>query len=136
MAKITRLIRALAAALVVGVGAMPAQAAQTSISGWTLTGPASTGITCTPASGAGTGNLAGTPLAGALPMAAGTVMFNCIVSPVGWLAPPSGVTLNDPALQVVNIVVPSVANTPTFSLALVAAGVMQAYPAGTVAVSP
>ena len=120
-------IRAIAAASIIGASSVSAQAAAITVPSFTLTGPPSTGTVCTPTAAA-------SGLASAAP--AGTVMFNCVVSPVGWQAPPSGITIIDPALQVVNIVVPSVANAPTFSLALVAAGVAQTYPAGTGTTAP
>jgi hypothetical protein len=95
-----------------------AQAATFTVPSFTLTGPASTGTVCTP-------TVVSSGLASAAP--AGTVMFNCVVSPSGWVG---GVSLNDAALQVVGL------SGNTFSLALIAAGVAQTYPAGTGTTTP
>ena len=97
------------------------------IPSFTLTSVPSTGTVCTPTAAA-------SGLASAAP--AGTIMFNCIVSPVGWLSATSGIVINDPALQVMNIVVPSTATTPTFQLGLISAGVAQTYPAGSGTTTP
>ena len=120
-------IRAIAAASIIGASSASAQVASINIPSFTLSGPPSTGTVCTPTAAA-------SGLASAAP--AGTIIFNCVVSPVGWVTTPSGITINDPALRVVNISVPSTASAPTFSLALVAAGVAQTYPAGTGATAP
>jgi hypothetical protein len=95
-----------------------AQAASFTVPSFTLTGPASTGTVCT-ATSAASGTASAAP--------AGTVMFNCVVSPAGWVG---GVSLSDAALQVVGL------SGNTFNLSLVAAGVAQTYAAGTGTTSP
>ena len=90
-----------------------AHAATLTVPSFTFTGPASTGTVCTPTA-ASSGPASAAP--------AGTVMFNCVVSPSGWVG---AVALNDPPLQVVSL------NGNTFNLALIAPGVAQTYPAGT-----
>jgi hypothetical protein len=101
-----------------GVGHVQAQAAFTWPS-FTLSGPPSTGTVCTPTA-------ASSGLASAAP--AGAVMFNCIVSPVGWQRSVQLAVGSD--LNVANIVMPSTATTPTFQLVLPAAGVAQTYAGG------
>ena len=105
---------------VVALVAVPAlaQSASFTVPSFTLTGPPSTGTVCT-ATAAASG------LASAAP--AGTVMFNCVVSPAGWVG---GVSLTDAALQVVGL------SGNTFNLSLVANGVAQTYPAGTGTTTP
>lgn len=97
---------------------MAANAASFTVPSFTLTGPPSTGVVCTPTSAA-------SGLASAAP--AGTVMFTCVVSPANWVG---GVALNDPALTVTGL------SGNAFSLALVAAGVAQTYPAGSGTTTP
>ena len=99
-------------------GAVQASAASFTVPSFTLSGPASTGTVCTPTAAA-------SGLASAAP--AGTVMFNCVVSPSNWVG---GVSLVDPALSVVSL------SGNTFNLALVAAGVAQTYPAGSGTTTP
>jgi hypothetical protein len=94
------------------------QAATITVPSFTFTGPASTGTVCTPTA-ASSGPASAAP--------AGTVIFNCVVSPSDWVG---AVALNDPALQVVGL------NGSTFNLALIAAGVAQTYPAGTGTTTP
>lgn len=98
--------------------AAPAQAATFTVPSFTLSGPVSTGTVCTPTAAA-SGPASSAP--------AGAVMFNCVVSPAGWVG---GVALSDPALQVESL------TGNTFNLALVAAGVAQTYPAGTGTTAP
>jgi hypothetical protein len=107
----------LASALALGL-ASQADAASFTVPSFTLTGPVSTGTVCTPTA-------ASSGLASAAP--AGTVMFNCVVSPVGWIG---GVALVDPALQVVGL------SGNVFNLSLIAAGVAQTYAAGTGTTTP
>lgn len=95
-----------------------AGAASFTIPSFTLNGPPSTGTVCTPTA-------ASSGLASAAP--AGTVMFNCVVSPSGWVG---GVSLTDPALQVTSL------SGNTFNLSLVAAGVAQTYAVGTGTTAP
>lgn len=95
-----------------------AHAASFTVPSFTLSGPASTGTVCTPTAAA-------SGLASAAP--AGTVMFNCVVSPAGWVG---GVSLTDAALQVVGL------SGTTFNLSLIAAGVAQTYPAGSGTTTP
>lgn len=95
-----------------------AQSASFTVPSFTLTGPPSTGTVCTPTAAA-SGQAAVAP--------AGTVMFNCVVSPSNWVG---GVALSDPALMVVGL------SGNTFNLALVANGVAQTYPAGTGTTTP
>ncbi len=109
----------LASAIILGLATQAAaKDAAFTIPSFTLTGPLSTGTVCTPTA-------ASSGLASAAP--AGTVMFTCVVSPSNWIG---AVSIVDPALQVVSL------NGNTFSLALVAAGVAQTYPAGTGATLP
>src|SRR5271163_5250103 len=97
-------IAAIAVAALVLLPAV-ADAASFTVPSFTLQGPPSTGTQCTPTAAA-------SGLASAAP--AGTVMFNCVVSPTGWIG---GVALTDAALQVVGL------SGNTFNLSLVAAGV-------------
>lgn len=90
-----------------------AHAASLTIPSFTLSGPASTGAVCTPTSAA-------SGLASAAP--AGTVMFNCVVSPSSWAG---AVSISDAALQVVGLA------GNKFNLSLIASGVAQTYPAGS-----
>jgi hypothetical protein len=105
---------------IVGLAMLPAAAiaANITIPSFTLTGPASTGTVCTPTAAA-SGPASAAP--------AGTVMFNCVVSPTGWVG---AVSINDAALSVVGL------SGTTFNLALVANGVAQTYPAGTGTTTP
>jgi hypothetical protein len=100
-----------------GLGAA-AQAATFTVPSFTLSGAVSTGTVCTPTAAA-------SGLASAAP--AGTVMFNCVVSPAGWVG---GVALTDAALQVVGL------SGTGFSLSLIAAGVAQTYAAGSGTTTP
>lgn len=93
-------------------------AASFTVPSFTLQGPVSTNANCT-ATPAASGPASSAP--------AGTVMFNCVVSPATWVG---GVALSDAALTVVNL------SGNTFNLALVADGVAQTYPAGSGTVSP
>lgn len=95
-----------------------AYAASFTVPSFTLQGPPSTGTVCTPTAAA-------SGLASAAP--AGTVMFNCVVSPSNWVG---GVSLTDPALQVVGL------SGSAFNLSLVANGVAQTYAAGTGTTTP
>ncbi len=95
-----------------------AYAASFTVPSFTLNGPASTGTVCTPTAAA-------SGLASAAP--AGTVMFNCVVSPSNWVG---GVSLSDAALQVVGL------SGNAFNLSLIAAGVAQTYPAGSGTTTP
>ena len=110
----------LASAIILGLATQvqAAKDAAFTIPSFTLTGPLSTGTVCTPTA-------ASSGLASAAP--AGTMMFTCVVSPANWIG---AVSIVDPALQVVSL------NGNTFSLALVAAGVAQTYPAGSGATTP
>lgn len=106
-----------AVAALVAVPAL-AQSASFTVPPFTLTGPLSTGTVCTPTAAA-------SGLASAAP--AGTVIFNCVVSPAGWVG---GVSLTDAALQVVGL------SGNTFNLSLVANGIAQTYAAGTGTTTP
>ncbi len=110
----------LTSAIILGLStqAQAAKDAAFTIPSFTLTGPLSTGSVCTPTA-------ASSGLASAAP--AGTVIFTCVVSPANWIG---GVSLSDPALQVVGLL------GNTFNLALLAAGVAQTYPAGSGATTP
>jgi len=94
-------------------GRFKAHAASLTIPSFTLSGPASTGTVCTPTAAA-------SGLASAAP--AGTVMFNCVVSPSNWAG---AVSISDAALQVVGLA------SNKFNLSLISAGVAQTYPAGS-----
>jgi hypothetical protein len=88
------------------------------IPSFTLSGPPSTGATCTPTAAA-------SGLASAAP--AGTVMFNCVVAPSNWVGAASS---NEAALVVTAL------SGNTFNLALASAGVAQTYPASTGSLTP
>ena len=118
-------MRSLALAALLSVFAFGAQAAPVNVPIFTLTGPVSTGTVCTPTAAA-SGPASAAP--------AGTVMFTCIVSPVGWIG--TVAPLVPPNLVVTGLTVPSTATTTTFSLALAAAGVAQTYPASTSTTTP
>jgi hypothetical protein len=112
-----KLLAGVAFALGLAIGQAQAQTAFT-IPSFTLHSAASTGVNCAPTSAA-------SGLASAAP--AGTVIFNCTVTPSGWTGT---VTCNDSALQIVG----QAGNL--FNLSLVAAGVVQTYPAGTGTATP
>jgi hypothetical protein len=113
-----KLFLATALALVLSQAPIQADAASFTVPSFTLTGPASTGTVCTPTDAAS--GLASAAFAG-------TVMFNCVVSPSTWVG---GVALVDPALQVVGL------SGNLFNLAMVSAGVAQTYAAGTGTTTP
>lgn len=96
-------------ALLVIAASSQAHAATFTVPSFTLSGPPSTGTVCTPTAAA-------SGLASAAP--AGTVMFNCVVSPAGWVGGVSQPT----NLQVVGL------SGNVFNLALATVGVAQTYP--------
>lgn len=77
-----------------------ARAASFTVPSFTLTGPPSTGTVCTPIASR------------AAPVAAGTILSTCTVSPAGWVG---GVSLSDNILAVVNL------SGATFNIAVGAA---------------
>jgi hypothetical protein len=98
------------------LAALPVHAASFTVPSFTLSGPASVTAVCTPTAAA-------SGLASAAP--AGTVIFNCAVTPSSWVG---GVSLGTDTQAVLAV---SGLTTGAFSLALVNAGVAQTYPATT-----